>query len=222
MSVNSIPQLSDDKLLDDTNYSSWKDTVHSLIRGKGLIGLQTMKTILEVTGVLLAYWDAVWKKEVEKEGANVTNALTTSTSNVPNSAGGGALKKCTNCGKRRHGAASCYALNGGREGQGPDWYIPPVGKEPRQSFIDAFKAKGSAPTAASTSTPSGVTSPPIVATTSPISTYALFANEADGGGTPSTASRTVADVLHSRRRSQESPAVLMKHFPQLYSQRISL
>src|ERR1700761_8625951 len=38
MSSKSIPQLSDDKLLDDANYASWRDTVYSLLRGKGLIG----------------------------------------------------------------------------------------------------------------------------------------------------------------------------------------
>ncbi|KAJ7211585.1 hypothetical protein GGX14DRAFT_393907 [Mycena pura] len=143
-----------------------------------------MKTIPEVTGVLLAYWDSVWKKEVEKESAGVTNALMTSTSGVPNSSGGSPNKKCTNCGKRRHASASCYALNGGREGQGPDWYIPPVGKEPRQSFIDAFKAKKGTPTAATTSTPPSATTPPVVAFTSPMPTYALFANEADVADDP--------------------------------------
>jgi hypothetical protein len=103
--------------------------------GQSIIALQSLTITVEVISSLRQYWDIVYKKDVEAGDTGVASALAT------NFSGG---SKCGNCAVNGHSKDSCWSSGGGREGQAPDWWVAPPGKEPRPHLVEAFRAKHAA------------------------------------------------------------------------------
>ncbi|CAK5275203.1 unnamed protein product [Mycena citricolor] len=142
-----------------------------------LIALQIHKVVAHIVQHLREWWDLVWKKRVEEEGASA-NALGAVTND----------SLCENCGVSGHNQRACWARGGGKEGQAPGWWKPPRGKEPALGLVQAHRqarenrrnhaqpyvnhqiAAAQAPE-----------SPPTTAYASPMATYVLAAETHDDG-----------------------------------------
>ncbi|KAF7333549.1 Retrotransposon Ty1-copia subclass [Mycena sanguinolenta] len=182
--------------------------------------LQKSRFAHEVTNELLSWWDIAYGADRDTEGQG-TNALTAGTDQNTSRKS----KRCSNCRARFHTADECWARGGGHEGEAPDWWKPPHGKEPR------VKAPPTAPAASTATTPTPHTmstnppvtqSPPVVNVahfTSPMPTYVLSAyardaesettEDADGG---STLSVSGADDNEFIFRHTGAPPALVNEF----------
>lgn len=111
--------------------------------------LQSMGFYHEVIIELLTSWEITFGKDAEE---HVADMLATSTG-----------LNCGNCHRDGHSKDVCWACGGGKEGQGPPYWVAPVDKEPCKVLLDTHKARWAAHwTKRGTLTP---TPPAITATT---------------------------------------------------------